>query len=184
MRSSDCRRSMSAISAVVVPPASSSMISWIRIFIKPPCVPVDCRQCLESLIDRAPARLSESSVGENVARFGPKSLVAQVVIQQFLNLMERPAWATALQPVGIRRWAIELFVRRISRAARHASGWAIGTRLRDSILQSISHGTNKLYWYRKVSLISNINAASGRSTPPASASSIARAGSPNCQPRI
>ncbi len=174
MRSSDCRRSMSAISAVVVPPASSSMISWIRIFIKPPCVPVDCRQCLESLIDRAPARLSESSVGENVARFGPKSLVAQVVIQQFLNLMERPAWATALQPVGIRRWAIELFVRRISR----------GTRLRDSILQSISHGTNKLYWYRKVSLISNINAASGRSTPPASASSIARAGSPNCQPRI
>src|SRR5258708_11783871 len=114
MRSSDCRRSMSAISAVVVPPASSSMISWIRIFIKPPCVPVDCRQCLESLINRAPARLSESSVGENVARFGPKSLVVQVVVQQFLNLMERPVRATALHPVALGRSAIELFIGRIS----------------------------------------------------------------------
>jgi hypothetical protein len=54
-RPSDCRRATTAIAAVVDRPDSSSMINWIRIFIKPPCVPFDCRQQPQSLIDCTPA---------------------------------------------------------------------------------------------------------------------------------
>jgi hypothetical protein len=90
------------------------MISWIRIFIKPSCIPVDCRQLPQPLIDRTPAWWSEASTRENVARFGTELLFVQALIQQLLNLTKRPTRATALEPLGIRRWAVELFIRRIT----------------------------------------------------------------------
>jgi len=58
----------------------SGMLLGLMLCIKPPCIPVDCRQCLESLIYRTPARWSEASVGENVARFGTKPLVVHAFI--------------------------------------------------------------------------------------------------------
>jgi hypothetical protein len=81
IRSSDCRRSIAAISAVVVRPDPSSITSWTRIFIKTPCVPSDCGQLPKSLGYLSPGRLAKASVGENVPRFGAKLLVSQAFIE-------------------------------------------------------------------------------------------------------
>jgi hypothetical protein len=88
---------------ILVRPDPSSMTNWTRIFIKTPCVLVDCRQLLESPGYRTPGQLAEASVGENVPRCDTKLLVVQAFIQQLLDLTERPCRAAVGQPLGVGR---------------------------------------------------------------------------------
>jgi|NGEPerStandDraft_6_1074524.scaffolds.fasta_scaffold11006_1 hypothetical protein len=86
---------------IFIRPDPSSMTNWTRIFIKTPCVPVDCRQLLESPGYRTLGRLAEASVGENVPRCDTKLLVVQAFIQQLLDLTERPCRVAVGQPLGV-----------------------------------------------------------------------------------
>jgi hypothetical protein len=46
--------------------------------------------------------------------FGTQLRAVQAFLQQFLNPMQRPGWTAFLQPLRIRGWAIEFFIRRIT----------------------------------------------------------------------
>src|SRR5450755_1821986 len=111
---------------ILVRPDPSSMTNWTRIFIKTPCVLVDCRQLLESPGYRTPGQLAEASVGENVPRCDTKLLVVQAFIQQLLDLTERPCRAAVGQPLGVGRWITNFLIRRITPRSG-AWRWLLGS---------------------------------------------------------